>query len=133
MTYSISEVAKKTGMSVHTLRFYDKEGLLPFLERVNGRRVFREEDLDRLKIINCLKNTGMPLKDIGRYMELCQRGDETLLQRQEMIRRQKESIEEQLRQLQENLKFIDYKVWYYETAVAAGTEQIHRGPAKPGE
>ena len=72
MTYSISEAAKQMGVSVHTLRYYDKEGLLPFVERVNGRRVFKDSDFSWLKIISCLKNTGMPLKEIRRYMELCQ-------------------------------------------------------------
>ncbi|MGN0976454.1 MAG: MerR family transcriptional regulator [Faecousia sp.] len=125
MTYTISEVAEKMGVSVHTLRFYDKEGLLPFVDRINGRRVFKDSDFAWLRILNCLKNTGMPLKEIRRYMELCQLGDSSLVQRQEIICRQKEAIEEQIRQLQENLKMIEYKVWYYETAIAAGTESIH--------
>lgn len=129
MTYTISEIAKKMGVSVHTLRFYDKEGLLPFVERVNGRRVFKDEDFSWLHTLNCLKNTGMPLKEIRRYMELCQVGDASLEQRQEMILKQKESIEAQIRFLQENLKVLEYKAWYYETAVAAGTERIHENDA----
>ncbi|MCI5649107.1 MAG: MerR family transcriptional regulator [Fusicatenibacter sp.] len=132
MTYTISEVAEKMGVSVHTLRFYDKEGLLPFVDRVNGRRVFKDSDFSWLRILNCLKNTGMPLKEIRRYIELCQTGDESLKERQEIILRQKESLEEQIRFLQYNLKELDYKVWYYETAVAAGTERIHEGrPCNP--
>ena len=125
MTYTISEIAEKMGVSVLTLRFYDKEGLLPFVDRVNGRRVFKDEDFAWLRIISCLKNTGMPLKEIRQYMELCQLGDASLQERLEMILRQKRSIEDQIRSLQENLKLIEYKVWYYETAVAAGTESIH--------
>ena len=124
MTYSISEAAKQMGVSVHTLRYYDKEGLLPFVERVNGRRVFKDSDFSWLKIISCLKNTGMPLKEIRRYMELCQLGDASLLQRQEIILEQKRSIEEQIRFLQENLEVIAYKARYYEKAVAAGTEAV---------
>ena len=122
MTYSISEAAQQMGVSVHTLRYYDKEGLLPFVERVNGRRVFKDSDFSWLKIISCLKNTGMPLKEIRRYMELCQLGDASLLQRQEIILAQKRSIEEQIRFLQENLEVIAHKARYYEKAVAAGTE-----------
>ena len=124
MTYSISEVAEKMGVSVHTLRFYDKEGLLPFVERVNGRRVFKDSDFSWLNMISCLKNTGMPLKEIRRYLELCQQGDATLLQRQEIILAQKQSIEEQIRFLQENLDVILWKARYYEKAVAAGTEAV---------
>lgn len=124
MTYSISEVAQKMGVSVHTLRYYDKEGLLPFVERLNGRRVFKDSDFSWLQIISCLKNTGMPLKEIRRFMELCQLGDASLLQRQEIILEQKRSIEEQIRFLQENLEVIEYKARYYEKAVAAGTEAV---------
>ena len=124
MLYSISEVAQQMGVSVHTLRYYDKEGLLPFVERVNGRRMFKDSDFSCLKIISCLKNTGMPLKEIRRYMELCQLGDASLLQRQEIILEQKRSIEEQIRFLQEKLEVIVYKACYYEKAVAAGTEAV---------
>lgn len=89
MTYTISEIAEKMGVSVHTLRFYDKEGLLPFVDRVNGRRVFKDEDFAWLRIISCLKNTGMPLKEIRQYMELCKLGDASLQERQEMILRKR--------------------------------------------
>ena len=106
MTYTISQIAQKMGVSVYTLRYYDKEGLLPFVERVNGRRVFKDSDFSWLRMISCLKNTGMPLKEIRQYMELCQLGDASLLQRQEIILKQKKSIEDQIHFLQENLKVI---------------------------
>lgn len=124
MTYTISEIAEKMGVSVHTLRYYDRQGLLPFVERVNGRRVFKDSDFTWLRILNCLKNTGMPLKEIRRYMELCQLGDASLEQRQEIILAQKRSIEDQIRFLQENLEVIESKVRYYEKAVTAGTEAV---------
>lgn len=124
-TYTISEVAEKMGVSAHTLRYYDKEGLLPFVDRVNGRRVFKDQDFNTLRIINCLKNTGMPIKEIKHYIQLCQLGDDSLIERQEIILRQKERIEEQIRFLNHNLQEIEYKVWYYETAIKSGTEKIH--------
>ena len=123
MTYTISQIAQKMGVSVYTLRYYDREGLLPFVERVNGRRVFKDSDFSWLRMISCLKNTGMPLKEIRQYMELCQLGDASLLQRQEIILKQKKSIEDQIHFLQENLKVISYKARYYETALAAGSER----------
>ncbi len=132
MTYTISEIAQKMGVSVHTLRFYDKEGLMPFVDRVNGRRVFKDEDFAWLRIMGCLKNTGMPLKEIRLYMELCQLGDESLAERQKIILNQKKEIEQKIQFLQENLKMLEYKAWYYETAVAAGTECIHAdAPCNP--
>lgn len=118
MTYSISQVAGKMGISVHTLRFYDKEGLLPNLQRLGGRRVFSDEDLAWLQILSCLKETGMPLKDIRRYMELCQQGDDSLRERQEMILKQKESVEAQISALEAHLKVIERKIAYYNSAIA---------------
>jgi DNA-binding transcriptional MerR regulator len=112
-------------VSVHTLRYYDKEGLLPDVERVNGRRVFTDKDFGWLKVLNCLKNTGMPIKEIRSYINLCKQGDSTLQERYEIILRQKKSIEQQIEFLQYNLKEINYKEWYYETAIAAGTESVH--------
>ena len=64
MSYLISEVAEMMGLSPSTLRYYDKEGLLPNVKRVNGIRVFEDEDFEWLKLLNCLKNTGMPIKKI---------------------------------------------------------------------
>lgn len=79
MTYTIKEVAEKMGVSVPTLRYYDKEGLMPFIEKKeNGTRVFKDEDFKGLEIIACMKRSGMPIKDIKRYMDMCMEGDSTL-------------------------------------------------------
>lgn len=127
MTYTISEIAEKMGVSVFTLRFYDKEGLLPFVERINGRRVFKDEDFAWLRVISCLKTTGMPIREIREYIALCSGGDATLKQRQTIILKQKEALEGQISFLTRNLKELEYKAWYYEKAVEAGTEKIHEG------
>lgn len=76
--FSISQVAEKMGVSASALRFYDEEWLLPFVERVNGRRMFKCEDFSWLRVINCLKNTGMPIKEIRHYISLCLEGDTSL-------------------------------------------------------
>lgn len=127
MTYTISEVAQKMGVSAHTLRFYDKEGLLPNVDRVNGRRVFKDKDFAWLRVLNCLKNTGMPLKEIHRYLELCKLGDNSLNDRLKLLLDQKENIENQIKFLEYNMKELKYKIWYYEKAIEAGTEKIHDG------
>lgn len=76
MTHSIGQVAKLMNLTVYTLRYYDKEGLLPFVERTpSGTRLFKESDLDALKIIECLKATGMPIKDIKNFIDWCSEGD----------------------------------------------------------
>jgi DNA-binding transcriptional MerR regulator len=131
MTYTISQIAEMMNVSAHTLRFYEKEGLLPDIERVNGRRVFTDKDFAWLRVLNCLKNTGMPIKEIRRYIELCQKGDSTLEERYRIILDQKKAILSQIESLQYNLKEINYKEWYYEKAIEAGTESIHYG--KPAD
>ncbi len=126
MRYSIGQVAKKLGLTAHTLRYYDKEGLLPFVKKgSSGARVFEDEDIDWLIVIECLKGTGMQLKDIKKYIDLCQAGDATLGERLEMFKRQKHRLEEQLALLQQHMEKINFKIAYYTEAVANGTIDIY--------
>ena len=126
MKYSIGEVSKKFNLSASTIRYYDKEGLFPNLERSeSGIRSFADIDLGSLKIIECLKNTGMPIKEIKVFIDWCGRGDETLRERYEMFIERKIIMDEQIASLHKTLEVIDYKCWYYKTALEAGTEKIH--------
>lgn len=126
MYYTIGEIAKKVNISPHTLRFYEKEGLLPFVERSkSGIRMFKDEDFRWLMIIECLKKTGMPIKDIKTLIDLTMEGDSTIDQRLEMFRKQKEAVEKQIAELQKTLELLEYKCWYYETAKNAGTCAVH--------
>ena len=124
MSYSIKEVAKMMGVAPSTLRYYDQEGLLPNIKRVNGIRVFEDVDFKWLRVLNCLKNTNMPIKKIRRYVELAQEGDETLQERYDLIKEQKQKILEKIDEFNYYLKEIEYKQWYYETAIKAGTEKV---------
>ncbi|MEK4435886.1 MULTISPECIES: MerR family transcriptional regulator [Paenibacillus] len=127
MTYSISEVAKELNLTVYTLRYYDKEGLMPFVERSpSGVRKFKESDIDFLKIIQCLKLTGMPIKDIKDFIEWCSEGDSTLQERYDMFIERKASVEAQMEELRKTMEVIEHKCDYYKTAIAAGTEDIHK-------
>lgn len=126
MSYSIGEVSKKLNIPASTIRYYDKEGLLPFIERKeSGIRTFSENDLKMLEIIECLKNTGMPIKDIKVFSDCCAKGDNSLKERYNMFLERKKIVEEQMAKLQESLDIINYKCWYYKTALEAGTEKIH--------
>ena len=123
MSYSISQVAKMMGVTPSTLRYYDQEGLLPHIKRVNGMRVFEDEDFRWLRVLNCLKNTKMPIKKIRKYVELVQKGDETLQERYQLIQEQKEYILSQIQEYQYYLQEIEYKEWYYQQAIQAGSEE----------
>ena len=123
MSYTIGEVAEKMGVTPSTLRYYDQEGLLPEVNRVNGIRVFEDKDFAWLRVLNCLKNTNMPIKKIKEYVELVKQGDSSLEERYNIIKEQKENILEQIDQFNYYLKEIEFKEWYYETAIAEGTEK----------
>lgn len=126
MLYTVSEIAKKLHVAPSTLRYYDKEGLLPFVERSDsGIRLFKDSDMEGLRVIECLKKTGMPIKDIKVFMELCQLGDSTIDERLALIDKQRKTVLEQQKQLQETLDTLNYKHWYYETAAQAGTCAVH--------
>ena len=126
MFYTIGGMARKLNVAPSTLRYYDKEGLLPFVERSSGGiRMFKDEDMEWLRMLGCLKKAGMPLKEIRSFMELSRQGDATINRRLELIEKQRQSVLEQQRQLKETLLMLDYKRWYYQTAQAAGTCAVH--------
>ena len=90
MIYTVGEMAQKLGVPASTLRYYDKEGLLPFVERSSGGiRMFRESDFEWLQVIRCMKKAGMSIKDIRQYIELSMQGDDTIDTRLEMFRHQR--------------------------------------------
>ena len=122
MSYTISEASEKTGLPPSTIRFYDKEGLLPNIKRKNGIRVFEDMDLRLMGLLTCLKNTGMPIKRIRDYVELTSKGDDTLRERYEIIKAQRQFVLDQIEQLQYYLEELDFKDWYYNKALAAGSE-----------
>lgn len=122
MQFSIGEVAERTNLPISTLRYYDKEGLLPCLKRdENDIRVFDEEDLGHLQLVEYLKATDMPLKDIKQFFEWYFAGDATLEQRQAMFHERREVVKKQMEILQYSLDNIEYKCWIYDLAVEAGS------------
>lgn len=125
--YTISQVSELLDLPVSTIRFYDKEGLLPFIERKNsGYRIFRDSDIEMLKIVDCLKSTGMPIKDIKQFTEWVKQGDASLSQRYNLFVERRLAVEKQIKELQQSLKVIDFKRDYYKKAIEAGTEDVHK-------
>lgn len=126
MIYTVGEMAKQLDVTASTLRYYDKEGLLPFVERSGGGiRMFKDKDMSSLKIIECLKKTGMSIKDIKHFMDCCMEGDSTIDERLTIIAAQRDSLIKQMKELQEMFDMLNYKCWYYETAKEAGTCAVH--------
>ena len=122
MTYTIGDMAQKLNVAPSTLRYYDKEGLLPFVERSNGGvRIFKDEDYAFLKIIHCLKASGMQIKDIREFISLVMQGDETIEARLELFKKRRSELEKQMADLTETLEALNYKCWYYEKAKNLGS------------
>lgn len=127
MVYTVGEMAKLLDVPASTLRYYDQKGLLPFVERTTGGiRRFTDKDYEWLRIILCLKKTGMPLKDIRSFVQMAMQGDETIHKRLALIVKQRDAVRLQMAELEKTMEILDFKCWYYETAAAAGTTQVPR-------
>lgn len=125
-TYTIKEVAEMLEIPSSTIRYYDTQGLLPFLEKKeNGYRIFREKDITMLKVIECFKSTGMSIAEMKEFVELVKQGDASLKERYALFLRRKEMVQKQMEELQKQMDIIEYKLQYYKEALEAGTESIH--------
>jgi DNA-binding transcriptional MerR regulator len=114
MDYSIKQVSEKTNLKAHVLRYYEREGLLPFVKRSeSGIRHYTEDDLEWLGLICCLKNTGMSIKQIKDFVKLSMEGDITLKQRCDMLQEHKKSVEEKLEEMQRHLLKVSHKIEYF--------------------
>jgi DNA-binding transcriptional MerR regulator len=122
MDLSIGEVAERSGLSVHALRFYEREGLFanPVRRLSNGRRIYHEEDLEWLAICTKLRSSGMSLASIRQYVELAREGSGNEHERLELLRRHENHVEEQIRELHECLDMMRHKVKIYEDHLARG-------------
>ena len=112
--YSIHEVCERTGLTAHTLRYYEKEKLLPNVNRsAGGFRQYSDEDLEALGMICCLKNTGMSLQNISRFMALTREGDQTLRERCELLKKHRDTVLVRMEEMQKHLEKVTCKVNYF--------------------
>lgn len=116
---SIGQVAERTGLSVHALRFYEKEGILAHeVHRgPGGRRVYTQQDVDWLRMCIMLRMSGMPVPEIRRYTDLVRQGDGNELQRLDILKEHQDRVRQQMVQLQECMDLITYKVGKYQDYV----------------
>lgn len=121
MSYSIGEISQRLDIAPSALRYYEKEGLLPFVERSDsGIRQFTNIDLEWLIIIDSLKRTGMPLKEIKDFVKMFEERDTTIARRLEIVRRHREVIQQQVAKLNEIILALDFKEQYYQQALDEG-------------
>ena len=120
--YTIGEASEELGMPATTIRFYDKNGLIPNVQRTgSGVRLFDEDDLEWMRFVERLKVSGMPIKEIREYIELYLAGDSTIEERRQIVYERKAAIEQQLDELKLAYDFISYKCWFYDVATESGT------------
>jgi DNA-binding transcriptional MerR regulator len=125
-TWTIGEAAEKCGLSQHTLRWYERIGLLPAIERgSDGRRRFSDRDLDWLSTMTKLRATGMPVRDMQRYAELVRSGAGQA-ERVELLKRHREQVRRAITSQRECLKLLDAKIANYQHCL---TESAEAAPA----
>lgn len=127
---NIGEVSRMVNMPVSTIRYYDNEGLFTSLKKDSaGNRVFLKEDLEQLKIIECLKKSGMQIKEIKQFMTWVAEGSQTIPQRKKMFLHRKEFVKNKMKELEKTLSILEYKCWYYEEAQKLQDEKkVHNIP-----
>jgi len=111
MGYTMKEISEKMGITPYTLRFYEKEGVLPIADRdANGVRMFNEHYIDCIETVQALRSTGLPLAEIKQYVELYKMGDSTLQQRKKLLVLQRSKVEDQITLLLKTMEKINYKL-----------------------
>jgi DNA-binding transcriptional MerR regulator len=116
MSLTIAEAATRTGLTAHTLRYYERDGLmLGSVDRaVSGHRRYSDRDLTWIEMITRLRSTGMPIRDVRRYADLVRAGDGNEAERLELLMAHRERVEAQLAQVTAHLRAIDHKIGIYE-------------------
>lgn len=119
MSYSIKEVSQKLNISAYALRYYEREGLLPFVKRDdNGRRIYTNDDLGWVQLVNCMRTMGMSIAYIKNYVKLCVEGDETKAERRNIIQDQKDLIQKEIKKYTELLELVNLKLDYYDEKIS---------------
>ena len=120
--YTIGQVSEMSGLPISTLRYYDKQGLFPGMERTSGIRKFSDTELEALRVIECLKKSGLEIKDIKRFMDWCVEGASTYPQRKELFEQQRKIVEAEIAHMKRALDMLKFKCWYYDQAMQDGCE-----------
>jgi DNA-binding transcriptional MerR regulator len=114
----IAEVSERYGLSSDTLRYYERVGLIPPVNRNgSGIRDYSELDIRRVEFIKCMRGAGLPIEVLIDYMELVQRGDQTIQARKEILKEQRDLVVERIKDMQKTLDLLNHKIQVYENAI----------------
>ena len=120
--YTIGQVSEMFHLPISTLRYDDKEGFFPNLGRKGNIRYFSDNELEAIRIIECLKQSGLEIKDIKQFFEWVTEGSSSYTKRKELFEHRKAAVKEEIKQLEKTLAMLEFKCWYYDTALADGSE-----------
>lgn len=123
MKYTIQEVSKKVHISAHTLRYYERAGILPPIQRgQNGNRLYSDADIEWIAMVYCLRSTEMPISLIKRYVELSYGGDKTIAERHQIMFNHEQRIAKRAAELNRFLKQVTEKIKYYDDLTAKSAQ-----------
>lgn len=124
--YTIGQVSEMFDLPISTLRYYDKEGFFPNLVRKGNIRYFSNNDIEALRLIECLKKSGLGIKEINQFFTWVSQGSSSFEKRKELFEARKEAVEAEIENLQKTLSLLEFKCWYYSKAMEDGTEEYIR-------
>lgn len=124
--YTIGQVSEMFDLPISTLRYYDKEGFFPNLVRKGNIRYFSNNEIEALRLIECLKKSGLGIKEINQFFTWVSQGSSSFEKRKELFEARKEAVETEIQNLQKTLSLLEFKCWYYTKAMEDGTEEYIR-------
>ena len=120
--YPIGQVSEMYNLPISTLRYYDKEGFFPNLMRKGNIRYFSDVELEAIRIIECLKQSGLEIKEIKQFFQWVVEGPSSYEKRKELFETRKATVEDEIKAMEKTLALLKFKCWYYETAIKDGNE-----------
>ena len=121
--YTVKQMAEMMGLTPYAVRYYDNAGLIPEVGRSSGNsRLFSDYNLAWLKVVHCLRSTGLPVPEVRRYIQMCKEGDSTIPERAALIAEQERKLRVQLDELHRQMEILEYKKRYYEDLLAKRTK-----------
>ena len=117
MYYTIGEVSEMFDIPISTLRYYDKEGFFPDMERISGIRKFSENEIETLRIVDCLKKSKLEIKEIKQFIDWTRLGAKTYEERRDLFEQQKKNVQKEIEELEKTMSMLKYKSWYSHPAV----------------
>ena len=124
--YTIGQVSEMFDLPISTLRYYDKEGFFPNLVRKGNIRYFSNNEIEALRLIECLKKSGLGIKEINQFFTWVSEGSSSYSKRKELFETRKLAVEAEIENLQKTLSLLEFKCWYYSKAMEDGTEEYIR-------